>query len=159
MECQLMQTCSLEAVKGVSSLLLGYLLATPTSFSLWLWRYKTVFSDTQSCALQKHSFKGQLRLGSLHMLWRVYNCNVLTDDALDFGHQAAGWRRWGLLREVTWVEDVVHGGTMLTVVEQLIMFSILKRTHTNHLHRVQQQQYFTALVNMSAVKQEACTSS
>lgn len=61
----------------------------------------------------------------LHTLWKVYSYDVLTDDALDFGHQATGWRRWGLFREVTRVEDIVHRSAVLAVVEQLIMLGIL----------------------------------
>lgn len=49
----------------------------------------------------------------------------LTDDPLHFGHQATRWRRRGLLREVTGVEDVVHRRAVLAVVEQLVMLGVL----------------------------------
>lgn len=58
-----------------------------------------------------------------------------TDDALDFSHQAAGWRRRGLLREITGVEDVVHRGAVLAVVEQLIMLGILIIEYTGMFPR------------------------
>lgn len=50
----------------------------------------------------------------------------LTDDPLHFGHQATRWRRRGLLREVTGVEDVVHRGAVLAVVKQLVMLRVLR---------------------------------
>lgn len=50
---------------------------------------------------------------------------------MDFGHQAAGWRRRGLLREITGVEDVVHRGAVLAVVEQLVMLGILHNNTIN----------------------------
>lgn len=52
--------------------------------------------------------------------------DVLTDNALDLGHEAAGRRQRGFLREVTRIQDVVNRCAMLAVVEQLIMLGILK---------------------------------
>lgn len=66
---------------------------------------------------------------SFHNL-RVLESVLRTYDALHFSHQAAGWRRRGLLREVTGVEDVVHRGAVLAVVEQLVVLGILKKKQT-----------------------------
>lgn len=56
---------------------------------------------------------------------------LLTDNALHFGHQATNRAGGGLLREVTGVENVVHRGPMLTVVEQLVVLGVL-HTGTKH---------------------------
>lgn len=53
--------------------------------------------------------------------------STLTYHALHFGNNTAGRSGRHLLREVTRVENVVHGRPMLTVVQQLVMFCILKR--------------------------------
>lgn len=53
--------------------------------------------------------------------------STLTYHALHFGNNTAGRSGRHLLREVTRVENVVHGRPMLTVVQQLVMFRILKR--------------------------------
>lgn len=53
--------------------------------------------------------------------------STLTYHALHFGNNTAGRSGCHLLREVTRVENVVHGRPMLTVVQQLVMFRILKR--------------------------------
>lgn len=81
-----------------------------------------------------HSVSGQQthhRAGTLIMVPVL----TATDDALDFGHQATGWRRRGLLREVTGVEDVVHRGAVLAVVEQLVMLGVLVIENTGVLSR------------------------
>lgn len=59
--------------------------------------------------------------------WGRPRLHTLTYHALHFGNNTAGRSGRHLLREVTRIQDVVHGRPMLTVVQQLVMFRILKR--------------------------------
>ena len=53
--------------------------------------------------------------------------STLTYHTLHFGNNTAGRSGSHLLREVTRIQNVVHGRPMLTVVQQLVMFRILKK--------------------------------